>query len=50
MVRIAAIVPPLALSGREAVLVEGEAGHGFEGGKVGLRLLYKLLSCLMATL
>jgi hypothetical protein len=33
VVRIAAIVPPLALSGREAVLVEGEAVHGFEKGE-----------------
>ena len=33
MVRIAAIVPPLTLSGREAVTGEGEAVHGFEREK-----------------
>ena len=38
------------MGGGKGAAGKGEAGHGFEGGKVGLRLLYKLLSCLMATL
>jgi hypothetical protein len=51
VVRIAAIIPPLALRRGEAGLVKGEAGHGFEEGrKVGLRLLYELLRGLKATL
>ena len=32
-IHIAAIAPPLALSGGEAAVVEGEAGHGFEKGE-----------------
>ena len=32
-VHVAAIAPPLALSGGEAAVAEGEAGHGFEKGE-----------------